>query len=317
MITELNRNLPVNFIEEDRSRFAAALKHIFQEPSVTVYKNSLWDVARGKRIKINFLIIRIILGLLMLRKKICYADSVIVATNQYSFNYFHWINDVLPSIIYLQSLGLKYPVVIDPALYKLEFVSSSLKSLDFTPYLSEKNTLLYARKIYKSGLTAGEGNQNPLYYMTLKEQLLKLNTELIQQHTPKIFITRRKVPYRNILPQSEVEEIFENYGFRIVETDDMTLQQQIILFTKCSHLAGAHGAGLTNMTFMKEGAKVLEVRQRNDCHNNCYFALANTIELQYYYFLADGRPDAVNVQEDNFIVNLEDLEKLVATFSRS
>ena len=97
----------------------------------------------------------------------------------------------------------------------------------------------------------------------------------------------------------------------------MTLQEQIGLFANCSHLAGAHGAGLTNMTFMKKGSKVLEVRQRNDNHNNCYFAMANTLELQYYYFLVDGTPGASSVQKDDFIVNLADFEKTLAGFSIS
>jgi capsular polysaccharide biosynthesis protein len=317
MQTEINRRLPVNFIEEDRSRFAAALKHVYQEPSVTVYQKSLWDVARGKSVKKASLIIRTIVAVLLLKKRVRCAAEVVVATNQYSINYFHWINDVLPCLIYLKSQGLKYPLVVDPFLYKLEFVKSSIKSIDWPVYVCARNTLLFAGKVYKPELTAGEGNQNPLYYLPLKEQLLKLNTEVLGRQIAKVYITRRKAAYRNIFPQQEVEALFEKYGFRIIETDQMTLQEQISLFANCSHLAGAHGAGLTNMTFMKKGSKVLEVRQRNDNHNNCYFAMADTLGLQYYYFLAGGKLDATSVQKDDFVVNLADFEKTLAVFSIS
>lgn len=317
MQTELNRKLPVNFIEDERNRFAAALKHVYNEPSVTVYKQTFWDVARGDSTKKTWLIIRTIVGVLLLKKKLRYANAVVVATNKYSVNYFHWINDVLPCLMYLQAQGLKYPLLVEPVLYRLEFVKSSLKSMDWLIYKCTRNTLLYAKKIYKPGLTAGEGNQNPLYYLPLKEQLLKLNSEVTGKQMVKIFITRRKAAYRNIFPQQEVEALFEKYGFRVVETDQMTLQEQICLFASCSHLAGAHGAGLTNMTFMKKGSRVLEIRQRNDNHNNCYFAMANTLELQYYYFLSDGRQGATSVQKDDFIMNLADFEKTLARFSIS
>lgn len=317
MQTELKRNLPVNLIDEDQSRFAAALRHVYKEPSVKVYKKSFWDVARGKVVKKIGLVIRVIFAVFLMKKKLRYTDTVVVATSQYSVNYFHWMNDVLPCLMYLQAQGLKYPLLVEPVLYKLEFVKSSLKSMDWPMYICARNTLLYAKKIYKPELTAGEGNQNPLYYLPLKQQLMKLNKEVSRMQTVKIFITRRKAAYRNIFPQLEVEALFEKYGFRIVETDQMTLQEQISLFASCTHLAGAHGAGLTNMTFMKKGSKVLEVRQRNDSHNNCYFAMANTLELQYYYFLADGRPGATSVQKDDFIVNLAAFEKTLAGFSMS
>lgn len=317
MQTEITRNLPVNFIEEDQSRFAAAFKHVYNEPSVKVYKNSFWDVAREKVVKNAGLIIRVIFAVILMKKKLRYTDTVVVATNQYSGNYFHWMNDVLPCLVYLQAQGLKYPLLVEPGLYRLEFVKSSLKTMDWPMYIYNRNTLLYAKKIYKPRLTAGEGNQNPLYYLPLKQQLLKLNTEVSGKQTFKIFITRRKAAYRNIFPQLEVEALFEKYGLRIVETDQMTFQEQINLFASCSHLAGAHGAGLANMTFMKKGSKVLEIRQRNDNHNNCYFAMANILELQYYYFLADGILGPTSVQKDDFIVNLADFEKTLVGFSIS
>jgi capsular polysaccharide biosynthesis protein len=314
MQAELIRNLPVNFIEKDRNRFAAALKFVYDQPSVNVYKKQWWDFARGRAVKSIDLIIRSILAVLLKKKKIRHANTVVIACNQYSGNYFHWINDVLPCLIYLKSVELVYPLVIDKNLYNTEFVQSSLKIISWPVFVCERNTLLYARKIYKPGLTAGEGNQNPLYYLPLREQLLKQYNEPAQQQPVKIFITRRKATYRNILPQKDVEAIFQKNGFTIVETDQMTFEQQVHLFSKCSHLAAAHGAGLTNMTFMKKGSKVLEVRQKNDNHNNCYFAMANTVGLKYYYFFADGRPGAANVQEDDFIVDAAAFEKLISVF---
>ena len=53
----------------------------------------------------------------------------------------------------------------------------------------------------------------------------------------------------------------------------------------CSHFIGLHGASLTNMMFMPAKGKVFELRNHNDSHNNCYYALACALELDYFYSL--------------------------------
>ena len=66
------------------------------------------------------------------------------------------------------------------------------------------------------------------------------------------------------------------------------------------YLISNHGAGLTNMLFMKAGGNVLELRHRGDKHNNCYFSLASTLRLNYYYQLCDSE----NNIEDAYTANL-------------
>ncbi len=49
------------------------------------------------------------------------------------------------------------------------------------------------------------------------------------------------------------------------------------------YMVSNHGAGLTNMLFMKAGGRVLELRHESDRINNCYFTLASALELDYLY----------------------------------
>jgi capsular polysaccharide biosynthesis protein len=44
-----------------------------------------------------------------------------------------------------------------------------------------------------------------------------------------------------------------------------------------------HGAGLTNMLFVRGGGRVLELRHRADNVNNCYFTMASALGLEYFY----------------------------------
>jgi capsular polysaccharide biosynthesis protein len=70
-------------------------------------------------------------------------------------------------------------------------------------------------------------------------------------------------------------------------------------------LAANHGAGLTNMLFMKPGSRVLELRYEHDNHNNCFFALANTLAVSYHYQLTKAKSDNPFPFSGNTFVNPE------------
>jgi capsular polysaccharide biosynthesis protein len=75
------------------------------------------------------------------------------------------------------------------------------------------------------------------------------------------------------------------------------------LFSSASHLISVHGAGLTNMLFMHTNTRVMEIRRRDDLLNYCYFFMAHSLGLKYYYFLADSAGISETVQSDQFLIS--------------
>ena len=61
--------------------------------------------------------------------------------------------------------------------------------------------------------------------------------------------------------------------------------------SRARYVVSNHGAGLTNMLFMKDGARVLELRHVSDYVNNCYFILASALQFDYLYQLCEPKPD--------------------------
>jgi hypothetical protein len=64
---------------------------------------------------------------------------------------------------------------------------------------------------------------------------------------------------RFIENSDEIEMICRDEGYDIVDADTLSPKQQAELFSSVSHLAGIHGAGLTNMMFCPVGCHVLEL----------------------------------------------------------
>jgi hypothetical protein len=62
------------------------------------------------------------------------------------------------------------------------------------------------------------------------------------------------------------------------------------------------------MLFMPAGGSVLELRNREDDHNNCFYSLASELDHRYYYMLNQGD------REDTHTVEVKvDIEELKAT----
>ena len=49
----------------------------------------------------------------------------------------------------------------------------------------------------------------------------------------------------------KIFEILEKFDFKVIDFQDMSIKDQVILVNKSDILGGIHGAGLTNMLFLE------------------------------------------------------------------
>jgi capsular polysaccharide biosynthesis protein len=73
-----------------------------------------------------------------------------------------------------------------------------------------------------------------------------------------------------------------------------------------------HGAGLTNMIFMPDNSKVIELKPDANNINNCFFNLAIGLDHEYYYTINKGNNS--DVQRSHITVDLEKLENILNHF---
>ena len=118
----------------------------------------------------------------------------------------------------------------------------------------------------------------------IKEQVKSQKENNISE---KIYISRKNTGSRSLSNEEEVIEIFIKYGYRILICEDLTFYEQIEIFSKAKIIASLHGAGLTNMIWMEQGTKVIEMHreilQHKDHHSLVYYTLALLLNLDYYY----------------------------------
>jgi hypothetical protein len=75
----------------------------------------------------------------------------------------------------------------------------------------------------------------------------------------RIYISRSKVAGRKLLNESEVEAMFSALGFTIIHPQELSIFDQVKLFSEAKLIAGSGGSAMHNTLFSNEDCKVLIV----------------------------------------------------------
>jgi capsular polysaccharide biosynthesis protein len=126
-----------------------------------------------------------------------------------------------------------------------------------------------------------------------------------------IYISRARASKRRIANEAEVVEVLQRLGFLTVYPEEMSLEEQVKLFSRTRYLVSNHGAGLANMLFVPEGANVLELRLKGDSHRNFYFSLASALNQNYFYQTCPPAAHDVDAHVADLIVDTVALKENV------
>jgi len=97
----------------------------------------------------------------------------------------------------------------------------------------------------------------------------------------RIFISRRKAAYRQMLNQDEVRRLLERYGFTAYDLEDLGFGDQVALFHDAEMVVSPHSSGLINLLFAPRLTKVLEISAL--APEPSFFSLSQALGQRYYY----------------------------------
>ncbi len=315
---KVTRELPANLDPEDENLFDPALEATFyvlpvlKLENVAILQDTVFDPNNLKFYTSHTHTSG--LGILPIAKRVVHCsvrkwrtvEHAMWVKDEWSGNYFHWLTDCLPRIWEGMKNGeTKYVLLLD-SFKQLPFVTQSLKLIGIEPIFYKSNENIWIKNLVLTARTATFPNFN-VTLTQLTRRKLRINFETDPDR--KIYISRRYAPKRKSHNAKDVERLVIKYGFEVVYAEKMSLKKQINLMSRTKTLVCLHGAALTNMLFLPDDAKVVELRNQNDSVNQCYFNLASALNLDYYYTLNEG--DTNNTIATDFTINLEALESLL------
>lgn len=313
------RKLPGNIQVQHLNLFEAALKFKINDTKVERLKNIfiLYDSVFSLK-KVSFYqsythihklpfrtLIKRLLGLLRKGERI---KNAVWIFDEWSDNYFHWFTDALPRLLAAEKSYSFKEVLLPKSFERYSYISSSLSLLGYQPHYITKK--IFVNELILPNHTAATGNYNRELVNEVREKFLLKN---ISEADKKIYISREMAKIRRVLNERELTEILKKFNYEIHYFENYTLEKQISIMAETKILVSLHGAGLTNMLFMRKNGKVLEIRSENDNHNNCYFSLASELGLDYYYEL--GSSEKEDIYDADITVNLKSFEKNLALIS--
>lgn len=247
-------------------------------------------------------------------KNIKTVDHSIVIVSRWAGEYYHWIADELPKIIlaqkelsYIPNLRLTLPIETK----NKQYISKCLSNINLMVDYYAPDAPVKIKNAYYLDLH-GYYNKEALH--STKAFLLDLvqkKETFPAKNQFKIYIARKKNPRRFIINENEVKNTLENLGFQTLYAEELSFTEQIKIFKNTSCLIGLHGAGLANMIVLQENCKVLELRNKSDMTNNCYYSMANALGLKYFYLLCELKNFIKMTHIGKFWVNPEKLKSTV------
>ena len=293
------------------SRIQYLKNAIVNSNGVVFYRFHLFKESLRVQENLNYKdLIKILKGIFISKKtKLNKNQIYILAFYSWSNNYFHCVTEFFNKFVEIEK-ELKDATLIIPYYCNIGFHKQFLKLFEIPNiyYLKESELVKVKNLLWISDI-AISGNYNELNLNKFRDYIIgKVDCDRMTSLGDRIYISRRKAQWRYVINEQEVEKLLLEYKFKVIQYEDFDLYEQISIAYKAKILVGIVGANLTNILFMQKGSKVLELRKREDSHNNCYYSLANSSQLDFYYQNCEYE-DTRKGDYFNLIVDIIELKK--------
>jgi capsular polysaccharide biosynthesis protein len=230
------------------------------------------------------------------------GTSTVLATSE-SARYFHWVTDALPRLQILKRAGSVPWQGIDHFLVSegIPVIRESLRLLEIREeaiVVTRPESHFLCDWLIVPSFPSAPGNVPPWAIDFLRSQLMSAPARAPEK---RIYLSRAKASGRKILNEEEIWPFLSRRGFQRVTLEEMSLVDQIALFSRAEAVVAPHGAGLTNLVWCTPETKVVEIFSPLYV-NLCYWAIATLMHADYYYLLGSAEGVVSNVNDARFFL---------------
>lgn len=230
------------------------------------------------------------------------------------YNYYHWMFDILPRFYLLRQSHLDFQkIIINPLRVPFQYETLNMLGIHDTSLVAcHQNFHVKVNQLQIPFLPSYLGYMPKWACEFLRSEFLKYREE--KQGYERLYISRES-NCRKVTNENEIMELLGRYGFKKITLENMSVKEQISLFSSAEVVISPHGAALANLVFCKPGTKVIELFPETYIHPH-YRVLSHQVDLNYYYLVGksvrpvfkSGLPFPIAIC-DHIEIKLEDLFK--------
>ena len=265
-----------------------------------------------------------------------FLEEGILLSGRCSPNYYHWLIEYLGRGHILSQIPelRRVPLIVDDAMFPQEFESLKAVLPDWPIFRLPRSSLLKVAKLHipSIGTYLPDSLDEPQWkggamcfemLSFLRESTFRF-FNVVPSDRPsgrKVYISRRVG--RNVTNNSDVERLLSVRGYEIIDTAELSYEQQVRLFHSADTIVGAMGAAFTNLIFCNPGTKVLAlsspftqkfcVQANMALFSGCSYLILAGKHPKYHPGGEDSVID-VNVFLDSYEIDLQDLSDALDKF---
>lgn len=234
-------------------------------------------------------------------------NVAILISDQFNNNHniAHWTLDWLARLAAADEAGIGYDCAVGTAALEHEFEKASLRRfMDITRFIALKNATVYRFEELLLVGNVGERLHHPCY--NGNSELLTRLRNTIMKSQPSSRSRRLYVPRahtRRVVNDNDVFGLLQCFGFEKIDTDAMSYDEQVRVFSEAEAIVGPHGAALTNLIFARENCKILELFPKYG-GSAAYYHIATSMGCKYSCYtdrLSD--PEFEAIESPTVVVN--------------
>jgi capsular polysaccharide biosynthesis protein len=236
------------------------------------------------------------------------VDRGLLLTDVYFDGFFHWFGDILPKLeaLVLSGVDLTDCVLLVPHSRYAPYAAFSLAAYGIKVQVIPAGSAALVRELIYIPRLSVTGNYPPGVMVGIQSRMRAMVSA--KGPSDRLYISRRLALKRRVLNESDVVDVVTRKGFRVVCMEEFSFAEQVQLASRCSVLAGLHGAGLTQLIWAQPRAVIVEIRGDQDAHNNCYYSLASDLSCPYYYVPAKKQGGFLRAHRADYVVDTQSLE---------
>ncbi|HMG93395.1 MAG TPA: glycosyltransferase family 61 protein [Chryseolinea sp.] len=181
------------------------------------------------------------------KNKVVLLGNVVSLRDTGEENYFHFFNDVISKLLFLQERNFelsKYVIVIsdklwDKAYFQYYLNNTFIGSLKW--HIQKDEWVHFESAVFCKPYT------HSVRFLTRSASLV--NPLRKGERERKVFLTRHARTSRSLSNCDEIYDVVRKFGFEVVDASELPFNEQVELFANTRSLIAIHGAGLINMIF--------------------------------------------------------------------
>lgn len=182
--------------------------------------------------------------------------------------YYHNTVEFLSSLAVIETLGIgtDLPLVVndDLAPFQIEQLGLLGYPLERLIRVKSDQPMRFSRLTVPSRLVRGGRWMDPLIPRWYRQRLVTAATP--SAPVAKLYLSRAGTTRRRVGNEAELIAMLSQHGYQVVHPEQLSVREQIDLFSDASHIVAATGAALTNMLFAPPGASVVTLYNRHMAH---------------------------------------------------